>query len=76
MSMMASEIISLTIVYLIVYIGADKKTSKLRDNCLCEGYSPVTDEFLAQRASYADMLFPFDVIMISDSFTLFTRRTI
>ena len=31
-----------------------KKTSKLRVTGLCEGNSPVTGEFPAQRASYAD----------------------
>ena len=31
-----------------------KKTSKLRFTGLCEGNSPVTDEFAAQRASYAE----------------------
>ena len=31
-----------------------KKTSKLRVTGLCEGNSPVTDEFPAQRASYAE----------------------
>ena len=31
-----------------------KKTSKLRVTCLCEGNSPVTDEFPTQRASKAE----------------------
>ena len=31
-----------------------KKTSKLRVTVLCEGNSPVTGEFPAQRASYAE----------------------
>ena len=31
-----------------------KKTSKLRVTGLCEGYSPVTGEFPAQRASNAE----------------------
>ena len=48
MSTMASQITSLTIVYLSVYSGADKKTSKPRITGLCEGNSPVTDEFPAQ----------------------------
>ena len=57
-SAMASHITSLTIVYS-VYSDADKnktktKTSKLRVTGLCEGNSPVTGEFPAQRASYAE----------------------
>ena len=55
MSLIASQITSLTIVY-----------SKLRVTGLCERNSPVTGEFHAQRASDAEML-PFDdVIMIPD----------
>ena len=34
-----------------------KKTSKLRVNGLCEGNSPVTDEFSAQRASNVENVF-------------------
>ena len=52
MSAMGSQITSLTIVYSAFYSGADqKKTSKLRVTGLCEGNSPVTDEFPAQRAA-------------------------
>ena len=51
MSAMASQITSLTIVYSTVYSGADKETSKLRVTDLCDGNSPVTCEFPAQRAS-------------------------
>ena len=41
-----------------------KKTSKLRATAFCEGNSPVTGEFPAQRASNAEK-FPFDdVVMI------------
>ena len=40
-----------------------KKTSKLRVTSLCEGNSPVTDEFPAQRASNAEMFSFGDVIM-------------
>ena len=61
MSPMASQITSLTIVYLHVY---SKKTSKLRDTGLCEGNSPVTGEFPAQRASTRKM-FPFDDVVMS-----------
>ena len=45
-----------------------KKTWKFRVTALCEGNSPVTSEFPAQRASNAEM-FPFDdVIMITWGF--------
>ena len=55
MSMMASQITSLTIVYSTVYSGTDhKKTSMLRVTGLCEGNSPVTGEFPAQGASNAE----------------------
>ena len=59
MSVMASQITSLTIVYTTAY-------SKLRVTGLCEGNSPGTGEFPAQRARNAEM-FPFDdVIMKQD----------
>ena len=45
MSAMASQIISLTIVYSTVYIQGADKTSKLRVTGLCTGNSMVTDEF-------------------------------
>ena len=52
MSAMASQVTSLTIVYPTVYWRCrSQKTSKLRVTGLCEGNSPVTDEFPAQRAS-------------------------
>ena len=52
---MASQITSPTIVYSIVYSGTNqRKTSKLRVTGLCEGNSPVTGEFPAQRASDAE----------------------
>ena len=55
MSAMTCQITSLTIVYPTVYSGRkSKKTSKLRVTGLCEGNSPVTGEFPAQRASYAE----------------------
>ena len=47
MSPMASRITSLTIVY-------SNETSKLRVTGLCEGNSPVTEEFPAQRAINAE----------------------
>ena len=49
-----SQITSLKIVYSAVYSRADKKPSKLRITGLCEGNSPVTGEFPAQRASNAE----------------------
>ena len=52
MGVMASQITSVSIVYSTVCSGADqRKTSKLRVTCLCEGNSPVTGEFPAQMAS-------------------------
>ena len=52
MSTMAYQITSLTIVYSIVYSGADHR--KLRVTGLCAGNSPVTGEFPAQSASNAE----------------------
>ena len=55
MSATASQITSL--VYSTVYSRRrSKKTSKLRVTDLCEGNSPVTNEFPAQRASNADLM--------------------
>ena len=55
MSVMASQITSLTVVYSTVYSRhRSKKTSKLRVTGLCAGNSPVTGEFPAQRASNAE----------------------
>ena len=55
MSAMVSQITSLTIVYSTVYSRRrSKRTSKLRVTGLCEGNSPVTGEFPAQRASNAE----------------------
>ena len=60
MSVMASQIISLTIVYSTVYSGAyvgnisAKRTSKLGVTGLCEENSPVTDVLPTQRASNAE----------------------
>ena len=51
MSAMASQITSLTIVY---SRRRSKKPLKLRVTGLCEGNSPVTGEFPAQRASNAE----------------------
>ena len=64
MSVMASQITSVPIVYLAVCSAHDcllnrlfgrrsKKTSKFRVTGLCEGNSPVTGEFTAQSASNA-----------------------
>ena len=49
----ASQITSVSIVYSTVSSGVHKK-SKLRVTGLCEGNSPVTGEFPAQRASNAE----------------------
>ena len=55
MGAMGSQITSLTIAYSAVYSKRrSKKTSKLRVTGLCEGNSPVTGEFPAQRASNAE----------------------
>ena len=55
MSVIASLITSLTIVYSSIYSGADqRKTSKLRVTGLSKGNSPETSEFPAQRASNAE----------------------
>ena len=52
MSVMASQITSLTIVYSTAIQGADKrKTSKLCVTGLCDGNSPLTIEFPTQWAS-------------------------
>ena len=52
MSAMASQITSLMLVFLTVYSRCrSKKTLKLRVTGLCEGNSPRTGEFPAQRAS-------------------------
>ena len=51
MSAMVSQITSLTIFTQRLFRHRWKKTSKLRVTGLCEGNSPVTDEFPAQRAS-------------------------
>ena len=58
MSVMASQIISITIIYSAVYSGADHR--KYQSSA---SLAFVTDEFPAQRASYAEYV-PFeDVIM-------------
>ena len=55
MSAMAPQITSLTIIYATVYSRhRSKETKKLRVAGLCEGNSPVTGEFPAQRASKAE----------------------
>ena len=55
MGAMASQITSLTIVYLTVSsTRRSKKTSKLRVTGLCEGNIPVSGEFPAQKASNAE----------------------
>ena len=55
MSAMASQITSHMSVYSTIYSRRrSKKTSKLRITGLCEGNSPVTGEFPAQRACIAE----------------------
>ena len=51
MGAMASQITSLTIVYSTVYSGENLRKTVTG---LCEGNSPVTGEFPAQRASNAE----------------------
>ena len=64
-SAMASQITSLTIVYSTIYSRRrSKKTSKLRVTGLCEGNSPVTGEFPAQRAPITQKMFPFDDVIM------------
>ena len=55
MGAMASQITSLTIVYAAVYSGTDqRKHQSPASLVLCEGNSPVTGEFPAQRDSDAE----------------------
>ena len=55
MSAMAFQITCLPIVYSTVYsTRRSKKTSELRVTGLCDGNSPMTVEFPAQRASYTE----------------------
>ena len=55
MSAVAYQITSFSIVCSIVGPGGgSKETSKLRVTGLCAGNSPVTGEFSAQKASYAE----------------------
>ena len=42
-----------------------KKTSKLCVTGLCEGKSPVTEEFPSQRSSNAEFFFPFDDVIMT-----------
>ena len=64
MGAMVSKITSFTIAYSTVYSRhRSKKTSKLRVTDLCVGNSPVTGEFPAQKASNAENVSIYDVIM-------------
>ena len=57
MRTMAFQIISITIVYFNrLFRRRSKKTSKLRVTGLCEGNSPMTSGFPAQRASNAEKI--------------------
>ena len=53
------------------YRHRSKKTSKPRVTGLCEGNSPVTGEFPAQRASNAE-IFPFDGVIMLNIFRAIT----
>ena len=66
MNAMASQITNVTIAYSWnrLFRRRSKKTSKVRITGLCEGNSPVTGEFPAQRASNAEM-FPFDDVIMT-----------
>ena len=67
MGTLASQIISLTIVYLTVYSGADqRKTSKLRATGLCEGNSPVTNT--PQKGSVTRKIIQVDDVIVSRHF--------
>ena len=59
----ASLITSLTIVYSIVYSGADKKNQSSTSLAFCVGNSSATAEFSAQRTSNTEM-FPLDDVII------------
>ena len=69
MSTVASQSTSLTIV---LFRRRSKKASKLRVTGLCEGNSPETGEFPAQKASNAEML-PFDDVTMV--FTVYYWRS-
>ena len=72
MSVIASQITGVSIVYSAVCSGADKKkTSKLRVTGLCAGNSPVTGEFPAQRASNAEMFLLMTSSCILTDFSVF-----
>ena len=64
MGAIASQLTSLTIALLNRWFRRwSNETSKLRVTSLCEGNSPVTGEFPAQRASNAENVSIDDVIM-------------
>ena len=66
MRAMASQITSLTMVYLTVYSGADQsKTSKLHVTALCAGNSSVTSES-PHKGQVPRKMFPFDDVIIID----------
>ena len=69
MGAIASQITSLTIVYLIVYQTQIKENIKLRVTSLCEGNSPGTGEFPTQIASNAESSFN---LMTSSCFCVFS----
>ena len=63
MSMMASQISSLMIVYSIVYLGSDQRKHQCSTSLACEGNSPVTSESPPQRPVTWKMLSFDDNIM-------------
>ena len=67
MGVMASQITNLSSVYSTLYSRRrSKKASKLRVTGLCEGNSPLTGEFPAQRP-VTGKIFPFDDIIMNSS---------
>ena len=64
MTTMASQITSLTVVYSIVYSGADQKTSKLRITGLCAGNSPGPVNS-RHKGPVTRKMFPFDDVIMN-----------
>ena len=63
MSVMASQITGVSIIYSTVCSGADERKHE-SSNALCEENSSVTGEFASQKAINAEM-FPFDDVIMS-----------
>ena len=58
-----------------LFMYRSKKISKLNVTGLCAGISPVTGEFPAQRASYAE-IFPFDDVIMCNQFQSCPEKSI